>query len=76
MNYKVELSTFQAIKPLIEKHHYSHSVRGIHCSYAFGLFQEGKFGMDELIGGMIYGVPSSMEGQRTDKYGNQSGKVL
>ena len=76
MNYKVELSTFQAIKPLIEKHHYSHSVRGLHCSYAFGLFQEGKFGMDELIGGMIYGVPSSMEGQRTDKYGNQSGKVL
>ena len=76
MNYKVELSTFQVIKPLIEKHHYSHSVRGLHCSYAFGLFQEGKFGMDELIGGMIYGVPSSMEGQRTDKYGNQSGKVL
>lgn len=75
-DYKVELSTFQVVKPFIEKYHYSNSVKGLHTSYCFGLFQEGKFGMDELIGSMIYGVPSSMEGQRTDKYGNQSGKVL
>jgi len=76
MNYKVELSTFQVIKPLIEKHHYSHSVRGLHCSYAFGLFDEDMFGLPKLIGGMIYGVPSSRMGQKSTRYGNQSGKVL
>ena len=75
-DYKVEISTYSAIKPFIQKWHYSHSTKGLHTSYCFGLFREGKFGMDDMIGAMIYGVPSSMEGQRTDKYGNESGKVL
>ena len=75
-DYKVELSEYKVVKPLIEKWHYSHSTKGLHTSYCFGLFREGKFGLDELIGGMIFGVPSSMEGQKTDKYGNESGKIL
>lgn len=75
-DYKVELSEYKVVKPLIEKWHYSNNTKGLHISYCFGLFREGRFGMDELIGGMIFGVPSSMEGQKTDKYGNESGKVL
>ena len=29
-----------------------------------------------MIGAMMYGVPSSMHGQTTSKYGNDSGKIL
>jgi len=75
-DYKIEHSTYHTVKPFIEKWHYSHSTKGLHISYCFGLFREGKFGLDKMIGAMIYGVPSSMEGQKTDKYGNESGKIL
>ena len=37
-DYKVELSEYKVVKPIIEKWHYSHSVRGLHASYCFGLF--------------------------------------
>jgi hypothetical protein len=75
-DYKVELSEYKVVKPLIEKWHYSHSVRGLHASYCFGLFDEDIFGLPKLIGGMIYGVPSSRMGQKSVRYGNKPGKVL
>ena len=75
-DYKVELSEYKVVKPLIEKWHYSHSVRGLHASYCFGLFDEDVFGFPKLIGGMIYGVPSSRMGQKSVRYGNKPGKVL
>ena len=76
IDYKVELSEYKVVKPLIEKWHYSHSVRGLHASYCFGLFDEDMFGFPKLIGGMIYGVPSSRMGQKSVRYGNEPGKVL
>jgi hypothetical protein len=75
-DYKVELSEYKVVKPLIEKWHYSHSVRGLHASYCFGLFDEDMFGLPKLIGSMIYGVPSSRMGQKSVRYGNKPGKVL
>ena len=75
-DYKVELSEYKVVKPLIEKWHYSRSVRGLHTSYCFGLFDEDMFGFPKLIGGMIYGVPSSRMGQKSVRYGNEPGKVL
>ena len=42
-DYKVELSEYKVVKPIIEKWHYSHSVRGLHASYCFGLFDENMF---------------------------------
>tara|TARA_R100000084_G_scaffold99432_1_gene53807 strand:- start:1 stop:624 length:624 start_codon:yes stop_codon:yes gene_type:complete len=75
-DYKVELSEYKVVKPLIEKWHYSHSVRGLQISQCFGLFGEDMFGLPKLIGGMIYGVPSSRMGQKSVRYGNKPGKVL
>jgi hypothetical protein len=75
-DYKVELSEYKVVKPLIEKWHYSHSVRGLQISQCFGLFGEDMFGLPKLIGGMIYGVPSSRMGQKSVRYGNEPGKVL
>jgi hypothetical protein len=78
-DYKVELSEYyKVVKPFIEKWHYSHSVRGLHAclSYCFGLFDEDIFGLPKLIGGMIYGVPSSRMEQKSVRYGNKPGKVL
>ena len=46
------------IRWFIKKHHYSNSTRGLHISYCFGLFRESKFGIPELIGAMIYGLPA------------------
>ncbi len=46
------------IRWFIKKHHYSGSTRGLHISYCFGLFREGKFGLPEMIGAMIYGIPA------------------
>jgi hypothetical protein len=75
-DYKVELSEYKVVKPFIEKWHYSHSVRGLQISQCFGLFGEDMFGLPKLIGGMIYGVPSSRMGQKSVRYGNKPGKVL
>ena len=58
-DYTVELSTYNTVKPFIEKWHYSHSVRGLHISYCFTLFSpDGPFGLPRMIGAMIYGTPA------------------
>ena len=75
-NYMVEPIQFSAAKPFVEKWHYSKSVHGLHITQCFGLFKEGNFGFPKMIGAMMYGVPSSMHGQTTSKYGNESGKIL
>ena len=75
-NYMVEPIQFSAAKPFVEKWHYSKSVHGLHITQCFGLFKEGNFGFPKMIGAMMYGVPSSMHGQTTSKYGNDSGKIL
>ena len=72
----VEPIQFSAAKPFVEKWHYSKSVHGLHITQCFGLFKEGNFGFPKMIGAMMYGVPSSMHGQTTSKYGNESGKIL
>ena len=42
----------------IEKHHYSHNINGVQSYYHFGLFRDGKFGLPEMIGAMLYAMPS------------------
>ena len=75
-DYMVEPIQFSAAKPFVIKWHYCKSVHGLHISQCFGLFKEGNFGFPKMIGAMMYGVPSSMPGQTTSKYGNDSGKIL
>ena len=57
-DYKVELSEYKVVKPFIEKWHYSHKTHGLKVKYCFGLFREGKFGLDNIIGSMIYALPA------------------
>lgn len=57
-DFTVELVQRNAIANFIEKHHYSHNVNGIQSYYHFGLYRDGKFGLPELIGAMMYAIPS------------------
>ena len=57
-DFTVELIQRNALVNFIEKHHYSHNVNGIQSYYHFGLFKEGKFGLPEMIGAMMYAMPS------------------
>lgn len=41
------------IKPFVETHHYTKSIRSVTCNYCFGLYHH-----DTLIGAMIYGRPA------------------
>jgi len=75
-DYKVELSEYKVVKPFIEKWHYSHNTHGLQSLYCFALFGENAFGLDKIVGAAIVGTPSSPNGQVTEKYGNESGKVL
>ena len=57
-DFTVELVQRNAVVNFIEKHHYSHNVNGIQSYYHFGLYREGKFGLPEMIGAMMYAMPS------------------
>ena len=57
-DFTVELVQRNAVVSFIEKHHYSHNVNGIQSYYHFGLYREGKFGLPEMIGAMMYAMPS------------------
>tara|TARA_B110001454_G_C12626050_1_gene394919 strand:- start:197 stop:826 length:630 start_codon:yes stop_codon:yes gene_type:complete len=57
-DFVVEPVQRNAIANFIEKHHYSHNVNGIQSYYHFGLYKEGKFGLPEMIGAMMYAMPS------------------
>ena len=57
-DFTVELVQRNAVVSFIEKHHYSHNVNGIQSYYHFGLFKDGKFGLPEMIGAMMYAMPS------------------
>ena len=52
------MSEYKFVKPFIEKWHYSHKTHGLKVKYCFGLFREGKFGLDNIIGSMIYALPA------------------
>ena len=56
--FTVETVPHNLIRWFIKKYHYSGSTRGIHISYCFGLFRENTFGVPQLIGSMIYGIPA------------------
>ena len=58
-DYFVEKVHTNAVKDFIEKYHYSHSIRGLHISFCFGLFTpKGKFGIPKMIGSMMFGIPA------------------
>jgi len=57
-DFTVELVQRRAITKFIEKHHYSHNMNGIQSYYHFGLYRDGKFGLPEMIGAMLYAMPS------------------
>ena len=57
-DFTVELVQRNAVVSFIEKHHYSHNVNGIQSYYHFGLYRDGKFGLPEMIGAMMYAMPS------------------
>ena len=57
-DFTVELVQRNAVVSFIEKHHYSHNVNGIQSYYHFGLYRDGKFGLPEMIGAMMYAHPS------------------
>ncbi len=57
-DFTVELVQRNAVVGFIEKHHYSHNINGVQSYYHFGLFRDGKFGLPEMIGAMLYAMPS------------------
>ena len=57
-DFTVELVQRNAVVGFIEKHHYSHNINGVQSYYHFGLYREGKFGLPEMIGAMLYAMPS------------------
>ena len=57
-DFTVELIQRNAVVGFIEKHHYSHNINGVQSYYHFGLFRDGKFGLPEMIGAMLYAMPS------------------
>ena len=57
-DFTIELVQRNSIVKFIEKHHYSHNVNGIQSYYHFGLYRDGKFGLPEMIGAMMYAMPS------------------
>jgi hypothetical protein len=57
-DFTVELVQRNAVVGFIEKHHYSHNTNGVQSYYHFGLFRDGKFGLPEMIGAMLYAMPS------------------
>ena len=57
-DFVVESVQRNAIVNFIEKHHYSHNINGVQSYYHFGLFRDGKFGLPEMIGAMLYAMPS------------------
>jgi len=57
-DFTVELVQRNAVVGFIEKHHYTHNINGVQSYYHFGLFRDGKFGLPEMIGAMLYAMPS------------------
>ena len=57
-DFTVELVQRNAVVGFIEKYHYSHNINGVQSYYHFGLFRDGKFGLPEMIGAMLYAMPS------------------
>jgi len=57
-DYTIEIITFSTISPFIEKYHYSKKTKGLKVQICFGLFRPGKFGIPELVGGIIYALPA------------------
>ena len=57
-DFTVELVQRNAVVGFIEKHHNSHNINGVQSYYHFGLFRDGKFGLPEMIGAMLYAMPS------------------
>ena len=75
-DYKVEcFNSTKPVKQFIKKWHYSHRVHGLKTKYSFGLFREGKFGLDEMIGAMLYALPA-MLGPAEKYYPKDPNKVL
>jgi len=74
-DYKVEITNYNVVKPFIKKWHYSHKTQGLKSKYSFGLFREGKFGLDEMIGAMIYALPA-MLGPAEKYYPDNPNQVL
>ena len=58
-DFQIEQINYKAVKPFIEKWHYSSSVRGLHIEHCFNLTSpDGSFGLPRMIGAMIYGKPA------------------
>jgi hypothetical protein len=57
-NYTVEVVPRKSIQAFIEEYHYSHNCNGIQGLECFALFREGNFGIPEMIGAMMYAIPS------------------
>lgn len=56
--YTVDQVPRKSIQSFIEKYHYSHSCNGIQGLECFALFRPGKFNIPEMVGAMMYAIPS------------------
>ena len=57
-DFIVEEIPRKSVVKFIEKHHYSHNTNGVQSLYHYGLFTEGNFGLQKMIGAMMYSHPS------------------